>query len=125
VLEELQKNGMSLGKLSEEIGLCHATLYQAKGKGVIFGDVLNLARRVRASAKLLKSYRPDKYAIDYLCRESFLKQTFIARKMGISRQALAQAPTVPEYRKDKLTKEIHSIGDKLDLLGSRLEKIKE
>lgn len=125
VLDELQDCGMSLAKLSEAIGLSNGALSNAKSRGVMFGDVLEMARLVRAKAKLLKGYEPTRYSIDYICRESLLKQTYIASHLGISKQALNKTKDkLPQGREQQIANAVHKIGGKFETLASKLEKIK-
>jgi len=125
VLDELLETGVSLSKLSEQVGLDRSTLHIAKKRESLVGDITKLARIVRSKAKFLLNYHPNKYSIDYLCREGLLKKTFLANEVGISRQALSQADELPGYREQITTNKIHSIGSKLDSLATRLEMVKD
>ncbi len=124
VLEHLDENGANLVRLSEQMGMSPSGLSSAKARGIILGDIRRLASIIRTKSKLFKRYSPERYSIDYVCREGLVKQAYIARRIGVTKQALNQARGgIPEKRREKITKEIRSLGDTYETLASRLEKI--
>jgi hypothetical protein len=126
VLEELHSTGMNLSRLSNAIGLEASTLIAAKTRNVMYGDVTKLAQLLRGKAKLLKSYHPKKHSLEYICDEAYIKQSSIAKQMGVSRQALNKSiDHLPEARVSTIQGIVRGIGTEIDSLAGQLEKIKD
>lgn len=122
VLEELQDTGVNLVKLSEEAGLTYAALHTAIAKNTIFGDTNKMAKILKGKAKILKSYNPSRDSIGDICREAFIKQTFFAKRLGMSKQGLSQYLSLERQKQLKL--EVQRVASTITTLADQLEKIK-
>lgn len=126
VLEELHENGVILGKLGTELGVSSSTLRANKSRGTTFSDVVALAKTLRHKAKLLITYNPKKHSLSFICQEAAIKQSYLASKIGISRQGLQQQQhTLSEERQRQLTAEMKHLSQTIDRLANQLEKIKD
>jgi DNA-binding phage protein len=122
MLEELKENGINLSRLSEEVGLSRSGLAIAKLRGVTFGDVESLVKSLKKKSKILNKFNPKKDSIIEVCRSASVKQSFLAKQIGISKQGLNQYLS-PE-RQVQLRTEVRRVASNIDSLASQLEKIK-
>lgn len=123
VIDQLLETGINLSRLSEQMGMNRALLSQARKNSAVYGDAELLIRILKSKAKLLKAYHPSKHSLEYVCDEGCLKQSSIAKKLGISRQALNKSLQNPRADRLKAVKNIlKEVGKQVENLASELEK---
>jgi len=124
MLDELIRNGMNLSRFAERVNLSDSTLHNANHRGVLYGEPTKLAGLLRHIAKLLSRANLRDQSIDYICKETLIKEAHVAERLGISKQALNKNKTnFSALRQERIAIEFRFLGQVFEEISKRLDEV--
>lgn len=116
-IRDLSQAGVNMASLGRELECRHEQwLNSIKYRNAnLSADAPRLALRLNYIAKVAESYDPERYSLKYVCERLAIKESRLARMLGISRQALHQwhLRGVPRGRQPQVARTIRDYGKRI------------